>query len=456
MYAPFMAYTPHASRIVIGSLAALGGAALLCAPRTARADGGVAVSPSIMVSLSFGQKVMFGLGADLRISGLLQGRIGGCSDQSRMGIGGFAQGTWLIGASAGRFAAGFQGGGEVFEQNIAAAGELGWTYRTGLDEQHPGQHGIHLGAVGSFIPMRNPAPVVPWLDLPVRLAIPLSGVVRTPEVIPGLGIRLPAMFGPTGGGCIAGRLPRTEDGALLPGAVACGERRLRHRHLDRSTRAAIADAWIDDARAEHASITTFVALARDLASTGAPASLITRALVAAGDEVRHSALCSDLAGDLCGLDLAPLPVALPEAAAADRRDTLLRMALEAWLDGCLGEGAAADRALRAKDASTDPATRIAHGAIAVDERAHAELGWSVLAHCLAAGGSEISDALALALDTPASEPPRADPDRDADRAALRAHGRLAQHDVDASWRNVQAQARQRARGLLLTHGNHAA
>src|SRR5690349_24202609 len=55
-YAPVMAYTPHASRIVIGSLAALGGAALLCAPRTARADGGVAVSPSIMVSLSFGDR----------------------------------------------------------------------------------------------------------------------------------------------------------------------------------------------------------------------------------------------------------------------------------------------------------------------------------------------------------------------------------------------------------------
>jgi hypothetical protein len=294
-----------------------------------------------------------------------------------------------------------------------------------------------------------PVPYVPSLELPVRLAIPLSGgPIRMPEIIPGLGARVPQMFGIPTGGCVIGRPLRTDEGVLVPPVFALRERAARRLPLDRATRAALADVWIDDSRAECASIPTFVALARDLAASGAPAALVARALVAAEDEVRHTELCRELAGDLAGLEIDPMLYAPPPSTDADRRDALLRMALEAWFDGVLGEGAAASRAARAARTATDPVARAALAVIARDEHRHAELGWAVLSHCLAAGGSEVSDALAQALASPAKEPPSADPDRGADPAARRAFGRLEQADVDVSWRRTEARARRRAAALL--------
>jgi hypothetical protein len=428
------------------TLAALGGAAILGTTSSARAESTVAISPSLMFNVSFGQKVAFGLGLDLRVTPLLDGVVSPCDPKSRHGLGGFGQVTWLISQRAARFALGVHGGGEVLSQQIAADGELGWTYRTRIDVETSGQHGLHLGALGLFT---LPAiPVIPSLEVPVRVVIPLSGgPLRTPEVIVGLGARVPAMFGfPRT--CIEGRPLRTAGGVLLPGVVAGRERRRRAPRLDGATRSALADAWIDDARAECASIPAFVALARDLAAVGAAPSLVAHALAAAGDEVRHTLLCRELAADLAGIDVEPLVLAPPPATDADGRDALLRLALEAWFDGCLGEGAAADRAARARVAAGDPATRAALGAVTRDEARHAELGWAVLDHCLAAGGSEVSDALAQAVEAPETEPPRGDPPRDADPTALRAHGRLAQRDVDRSWRDTTAGARHRASALL--------
>ncbi|MFT3764349.1 MAG: hypothetical protein QM820_02320 [Minicystis sp.] len=184
------------SRLVSTSLAALGAAAILCAPRPARAaDGGIAVSPGITFSVSFGQKVTYGLGADLRVTGLLQGRIASCNTKSRLGLGGFAQVTWLMNVSAVRVAAGLHGGGEVYEQNVATDAELGWTFRSGIDDEHPAQHGLHVGALGIFVPKRYPTPLTPSLEVPLRVVFPLTGLVRTPEITPGLGVRLPNMFG---------------------------------------------------------------------------------------------------------------------------------------------------------------------------------------------------------------------------------------------------------------------
>lgn len=437
----------HRLRLLPPTLAALGGAALLAAPGSARAEGKVAVSPSVSFSVSFGQKIAYGLGLDLRVTGLVDGKIGTCNDDPRRGFGGFAQATWLVNLNAARFAAGVHGGGEIVNQMAAVDGELGWTYRTRVDDEHPGQHGLHLGALGLFTFV--PIAYVPSLELPVRLAIPLSGgPIRTPEIIPGLGARIPQMFGIATGGCVIGRPMRTDEGVLVPPVFALRERAARRLSIDRASRAALADVWIDDARAECASIPTFVALARDLAACGAPAALVARALVAADDEVRHTQLCRELAGDLAGLEIDPLLYLPPPASDADRRDALLRMALEAWFDGALGEGAAADRAARAARDAAEPTTRAALAAIARDEHRHAELGWAVLAHCLAAGGTEVSDALAQALDSPAKEPPPADPDRGADPAARRAFGRLAQADVDVSWRETESLARRRGAALL--------
>jgi hypothetical protein len=432
-----------ASRVIAPSLAALGGAAILLAPSGARADGSrVAVSPALTLSVSFGQKVSFGLGLDLRVTGMLEGYTSGCHNGPRRGLGGFAQVTWLN-FSAWRFAGGAHGGGEVYEQNVTADGEIGWTYRTKFGDAFPAYHGIHLGAVGAFT-----FGFPPSVELPVRVAIPLTSTVRTPEVTVGLGARFPHMYGfPIQ--CIEGRPLRTDDGIARPGVIAGRERRLRDARLGASTRRALADAWTEDARSESAAISAFVALARDLAAVGAPPSLVARALRAADDEVRHTLACAEIASSHAGFDIHPLLLDAPPAPlCGDRRDALVRMALESWLDGCLGEGAAAARAASASVVAADPVVRRAHAAIAVEERQHAELGWSALAWCLAAGGSEVSDAIAEAARAPEGDLPIGDPACDADPAATRDHGRLPQDEVDATWRRTLAASRHRAESLL--------
>ncbi|WP_437763225.1 hypothetical protein WMF27_42150 [Sorangium sp. So ce281] len=67
--------------------------------------------------------------------------------------------------------------------------------------------------------------------------------------------------------------------------------------LNRAPRAALAGAWLDSARAECGAIPAFLALAQDLAAVGA---LVARALAALGDEVHHTARCSELASALAG------------------------------------------------------------------------------------------------------------------------------------------------------------
>lgn len=431
---------PARARIIAPSLAVLGG--VLAHAGEARAEQVLSVSPGLTFTVSIGQKLAFGLGIDLKLTGLFDA--GSCSNAPRHGVGGYAQATWLN-FSAWRFGAGVHGGGEVYEQSIATYGEVGWTYRTRFGDAFPGYHGIQLGAAGLF---GGPV-MMPSIEVPVRVIIPITGELRTPEVIPGLGARLPQMFG-FPNSCVIGRPVRGEHGMMLPGAIARGERRPRALDLDRATRAALGDVWLDDARGECAAITAFLALSRDLAAVGAPASLVAGSLVAADDEVRHTLLCREVSGDLSGIDASPTLLDLPAPRDEDRRDALLRMALEAWMDGCIGEGAAAERARRGSRAASDPAARAAQAAIAEDEARHADLGWSVLRYCLASGGSEVSDALAEVSSAAGAhgDPPRGDPERDADPAALRAHGRLTRGEADAAWIDTMAAARRRAGDLL--------
>jgi len=79
------------------------------------------------------------------------------------------------------------------------------------------------------------------------------------------------------------------------------------------------------------------------------------------------------------------PDAWPEARSGDGperpAETLRRVALESLVDGAYGEGLAARRA--AEERADDPAVRAVLDVIERDESVHAELGWDLLAHCLA-------------------------------------------------------------------------
>ena len=75
---------------------------------------------------------------------------------------------------------------------------------------------------------------------------------------------------------------------------------------------------------------------------------------------------------------------------------MIRLAIGLLVDGCLGEGVAADVAAGARSAR-DPAIRTVLEMIASDEATHAELGWDVLAWCLAEGGAEVGRAVEVRI-----------------------------------------------------------
>jgi hypothetical protein len=458
------------------------GVAALAIGSPARADDPpLAFSPGLSVVGSFGPRLSLGALFDLRASHLLS------QDFSRgeSGAGPYLQVGWL--SSGWRVGAGLHVGTEVGFRKGAVDFELGWTFREAYPPYAVGAHGFQFGVLG-FIqprppPLSDTGSQAPAVELSARgilfvqspiteddTSSPSSGPgpsapadegpfpIWKPELLLGAGVRYPWVFdiaSSGGGGGTLGR-PLRWAGHALPASTVrvfqtrAGEsRRSEGRapggaRLDAETRFAIAEAWLQDAREECASIPAFVALARDLATAGAPAALVRRALVAARDECRHTEHCAALAAGY-GIDAVLEPPAPPPAADADRRSALLRMATEAWMDGCLGEGSAANRAALAASFCESARSRAVLSGIASDEARHAELAWSVLAFCLAAGGSEVRDALATALASDAAPPASAPLTAG---ARLRAHGRLSPQEADAVWRSTSLEARVRARQLL--------
>jgi hypothetical protein len=136
-------------------------------------------------------------------------------------------------------------------------------------------------------------------------------------------------------------------------------------------------------------VPAFLQLAAELLAHDAPLSLVERALDAACDEVRHASACAAMASRLLGYHVWPT---LPELRSRPT-PSLVRLAVESWLDGCLGEGAAAKRAARDALAAGEGRTRGVWARIAEDESRHAELGWDILGWTVARAGSAARDAI---------------------------------------------------------------
>lgn len=179
-------------------------------------------------------------------------------------------------------------------------------------------------------------------------------------------------------------------------------RRLSRPHLaqriDEATRQRIMMHWARATRMEGASVPAFLALARDLRRASAPESLVRAALQAAREEAVHTTLCTNLVnahGDV------QMHAEIPETPAATdgSLDALLeRLAVEAFWDGCVGEGSAATSADRSALAIRDEATRLAQQTIARDEAGHADLSRDILAFCMSAGGRSVRNALGESLE----------------------------------------------------------
>jgi hypothetical protein len=139
-------------------------------------------------------------------------------------------------------------------------------------------------------------------------------------------------------------------------------------------------------------VPAFLQLAAELLAHGAPLSLVERALDAACDEVLHASACAEMASRLLGYQVWPtLPELRPRPT-----PSLVRLAVESWLDGCLGEGAAAKRAAREVLVARDARTRAVWARIAEDESHHAELAWDILGWTIDRAGSAARDAVGAA------------------------------------------------------------
>jgi hypothetical protein len=204
-----------------------------------------------------------------------------------------------------------------------------------------------------------------------------------------------------------------------------------------SERTALARAWLEDARMEHASIASFARFVLDLLAFGAPSELVDEAQRAMADEIRHARCCFSVATAYSGVAWGPGPLPLEGVAPSC---SLAEAAAAAAREGCVGETVAALALGRQSETAQIPVLRTLLRQIAADEANHAELAWKFLQWALRTGGTEVQTAIERALD---GERPSSSASRElADGAAWRAQGRLAPGDLDAvateAWRDVIA------------------
>jgi hypothetical protein len=188
--------------------------------------------------------------------------------------------------------------------------------------------------------------------------------------------------------------------------------------------AAIGREWLRDALAEHASVAAFSAFNLSLLALGAPVELVRASAAATLDEVYHARACFELASQYQGRPLGPAPLDLTNL----HVDADLPSAVErAFLDGCIGETAAALVARASLDGCDAPRARAALERIAEDEARHAELAWKFVAWAVQRGGDAIARALQNALERAARAEQATDTCRMSDAAPpeWRRAGRLS-------------------------------
>lgn len=193
--------------------------------------------------------------------------------------------------------------------------------------------------------------------------------------------------------------------------------------LDPATREALASAWLEDARLEHASVASFARFTLELLALGAPAELVLDAQRAGADEIEHARLCFGLASTYAGRNLGPGPLSM-QGAFGDI--SLLEAAVHAAREGCVGETIAAVVAGAQLAQATDPDAKRALERIARDEATHAELAWRFVSWAIQTGGTEVRCAVVTALERSIRDERARKPSalRDIDTAGFRAHGRL--------------------------------
>ncbi len=395
--------------------ASLGALALPC--RTARADS-LAVGAGFFLSYSAGPRSGLEWGFEAFATHRFKGG-GSCSSEPRTGVGSLMQ-FGLAHGDQPRVTVAALGGGELERSLLAVSGELGVTYRFGSAE------GLDLHA--GFVPELT------FFNLALRYQALLQ------DVSFGGGMRVMPTFGMPGS-CseevppAVGRPLRTETGVAQPTA-ALREGELHDAGAERIEEVGL--AWERDAQLECASIPAFLQLACELAWHGAPWVLVQRALDAVRDEAFHADACAKIASMHLVERLTPvLPDVTPRAPGG-----LIRLAVESWLDGCLGEGRAARAAARASTGAASERLAALQRRIARDEERHAELAWDVLGWALVRGGDDVREALRAVRNV------HAEPALATEPSGFERFGRLGTAEVDRVSEEHAARARARLDRLL--------
>jgi rubrerythrin len=150
--------------------------------------------------------------------------------------------------------------------------------------------------------------------------------------------------------------------------------------------ARLAAKWLEDARMEHASVAAFSATALRLMALGAPPELIAATHRAALEEIEHARAAFALAASYGGEAVTPGPLAIDA-----RPMTLRELAIETFVDGCVGETTAAYEAACEAEVEPDPEVRAVLAKISEDEARHAELAWQIAAWCVAQDRSIVNE-----------------------------------------------------------------
>ena len=214
------------------------------------------------------------------------------------------------------------------------------------------------------------------------------------------------------------QLAPLRPGARWTAALAKLDRGLIAR-LDPDARAAVAAAWLADARMEHSSIASFARAQVELIGVDAPAGLVEAYTRAAADERRHARICFGLAAAYGGPAVEPGP--LPELTA--RAGGLVQVAVDTFVEGCVGETVASACLRRAAAEAHDPALASALTRMADDEGDHAALAWQTLAWAFTQGGAPVRAAIVAIAEhlSPLSSRFDLEPDQ---ATIVPGHGRL--------------------------------
>ena len=172
--------------------------------------------------------------------------------------------------------------------------------------------------------------------------------------------------------------PARVDGDPKFAALAPGSTWHAELALDVIPDDVLAANWLAAARMEHASVAAFSATSLRLMALGAPPALIAATHRAALDEIEHARIAFAIASAYAGAPVSP--AAFPDVRATPM--TLRELALETFVDGCVGETIAAVDAEREADVQPDPTIARVLRQIAIDEARHAELAWQIVAWCV--------------------------------------------------------------------------